>query len=88
MVGTKEVAPDLKAMGFKIMNRAGNHLFDSNQEGLFETTRLMEEAGLVYGGVGRDLEDARATHFLETPKGRIGIVGMGYVGLPLALTSE
>jgi hypothetical protein len=76
MVGTKEVAPDLMAMGFKIMNRAGNHLFDSNQEGLFETTRLMQAAGLVYGGVGRDLEDARATHFLETPKGRIGVVGM------------
>ena len=76
MVGTKEVAPDLKALGFEVMNRAGNHLFDSNQEGLFETTRLMQEAGLVYGGVGRDLEDARAAHFFEGPKGRIGVVGM------------
>jgi len=76
MVGTKEVAPDLKALGFKIMNRAGNHLFDSNQEGLFETMRLMQEAGLVYAGAGRDLEDARAAHFLETPKGRVGLVSM------------
>jgi hypothetical protein len=76
MFGSKEVAKDLKAMGFKLVNRAGNHLMDSNQEGLFETMRLMEDAGLVYGGAGRNLNDARAAHFLETPKGRVGVVGM------------
>jgi poly-gamma-glutamate synthesis protein (capsule biosynthesis protein) len=76
MVGTKEVAADLKAMGFKLMNRAGNHLMDSGQEGLFETVRLMDQAGLVYAGVGRSLDEARAPRFVETPKGRIGLVGM------------
>ena len=76
MTGTKEVAADLKAMGFKLMNRAGNHLLDAGVEGLFETTRLMEEAGLVYAGVGRNLNEARAPRFVETPKGRIGLVGM------------
>ena len=34
MVGTKEVAADLKAMGFTLMNRAGNHLIDSGPEGI------------------------------------------------------
>jgi hypothetical protein len=76
MFGTKEVAADVKAMGFQVVNRAGNHLMDSNQEGLFETLRYMEDAGLVYGGAGRDLEDARAAHYYESPKGRIGVVGM------------
>ena len=76
MVGTREVAADLKAMGFTLMNRAGNHLVDAGQEGLFETTRLMDEAGLVYAGVGRNLDEARAPRFVETPKGRIGLVGM------------
>src|SRR5206468_3121534 len=76
MTGTKEVAADLKAMGFKLMNRAGNHLLDAGIEGLFETTRLMEDAGLVYAGVGRNLDEARAPRFVETPKGRIGLVGM------------
>jgi len=76
MNGTKEVAWDLKAMGFKMMNRAGNHLLESNQEGLFETIRLLQEAGLVYAGAGRNLDDARAPRFLETPKGRVGMVGM------------
>jgi poly-gamma-glutamate synthesis protein (capsule biosynthesis protein) len=76
MTGTKEVAADLKAMGFSIMNRAGNHLVDAGQEGLFETMRLMDEAGLPYAGVGRNLDEARAPRFAETPKGRIGVVGM------------
>ncbi len=76
MTGTKEVAADLKAMGFTLMNRAGNHLQDAGQEGLFETLRLMREADLAYGGVGRNLNEARAPRFVETPKGRIGLVGM------------
>ncbi len=76
MTGTKEVAADLKAMGFTLMNRAGNHLMDSGQEGLFETTRLMDEAGLVYAGAGRNLDEARAPRFVEVPKGRIGLVGL------------
>jgi poly-gamma-glutamate capsule biosynthesis protein CapA/YwtB (metallophosphatase superfamily) len=76
MTGTKEVAADLKAMGFTLMNRAGNHLLDAGVEGLFETTRLMEDAGLVYAGAGRNLNEARAPRFVEVPKGRIGLVGM------------
>ena len=76
MTGTKEVAADLKAMGFSIMNRAGNHLVDAGQEGLFETLRLMDDAGLPYAGVGRNLDEARAPRFAETAKGRIGVVGM------------
>ena len=81
MFGTKEVAADVRAMGFQVVNRAGNHLMDSNQEGLFETLRFMEQAGLVYAGAGRNLDDARAAHYYESPKGRIGVVGMyGDVG--------
>jgi hypothetical protein len=76
MFGDKSVAADVRAMGFEVVNRAGNHLMDSNQEGLFETMHYMEQAGLVFGGAGRDLEDARAAHYYESPKGRIGIVGM------------
>jgi poly-gamma-glutamate synthesis protein (capsule biosynthesis protein) len=76
MVGTREVAADLKAMGFTLMNRAGNHLMDAGTEGIVETTRLMDEAGLVYAGFGRNLDEARAPRFAETAKGRIGLVGM------------
>jgi poly-gamma-glutamate capsule biosynthesis protein CapA/YwtB (metallophosphatase superfamily) len=75
-MGTKEVAADVKAMGFDLLNRANNHVFDSDKEGMFATNALLDEAGLVHAGAGKNLDDARAARFLETPKGRIGLVGM------------
>lgn len=76
MMGTREVASDLVAMGFDLMGRAGNHLMDSGQEGIFETMRLMDEAGLVHAGAGRNLDEARAPRFVEVAKGRVGLVAM------------
>ena len=76
MMGSKEVAADLKAMGFKMMNRANNHVFDSDKEGMFATIEQLEAAGIVQAGTGKNLEDARAPAFLDTPKGRIALVGM------------
>lgn len=76
MTGTREVASDLVAMGFDMMGRAGNHLMDSGQEGISETMRLMDEAGLVHAGAGRNLDEARAPRFVEVAKGRVGLVAM------------
>jgi poly-gamma-glutamate synthesis protein (capsule biosynthesis protein) len=76
MMGSREVAADLKAMGFKMMNRANNHIFDSDKEGMFATIEQLEAAGIVQAGTGKNLEDARAPAFLDTPKGRIALVGM------------
>jgi poly-gamma-glutamate capsule biosynthesis protein CapA/YwtB (metallophosphatase superfamily) len=75
-MGTKEVAADLKAMGFDLLNRANNHVFDSEADGMFATNELLEAAGIVHAGAGRNLQEARAAQFLETPKGRIALVGM------------
>jgi len=60
MVGTKEVAADLKSMGFKMVNRAGNHLFDSNQEGMFATMELLDQAGVVYARASSRVRPAPA----------------------------
>src|SRR5262249_5787009 len=52
---------------------------------------LLEEAGLLIAGSGRNLEDARAARFLETPKGRIALEAMytpGESGSRLAATSR
>ena len=40
-----QVAADLKAMGFDMVSRANNHLFDSELEGMFATNALLDEAG-------------------------------------------
>ena len=76
MMGSKDVAADLRAMGFDMMNRANNHVFDADREGMITTAELLTAAGIVHAGTGKNLEDARAPQFLDTPKGRIAIVGM------------
>jgi hypothetical protein len=75
-VAVKEVAADVKALGIDMVNRANNHLPDGGIEGMFATDRLLDEAGLVHAGTGRSLAEARMPHYLETPKGRVGLVGM------------
>jgi hypothetical protein len=76
MMGSKEVAADLRAMGFDLMNRANNHIFDSDKEGMLATIDQLDAAGIVHAGTGRNLEEARAPGYLDTPRGRIAIVGM------------
>jgi poly-gamma-glutamate synthesis protein (capsule biosynthesis protein) len=75
-VGVPAVAADLGTMGFDMVNRANNHLFDSEAEGMFSTNRLLAEAGIVHAGSGQNLEEAAAPAFLETPRGRIALVGV------------
>lgn len=67
--GPREVGPDVKAMGFKIVNRAANHVLDSDKEGFFATNDFLSQAGLVYAGAGRNLDEARAPNFWICQKG-------------------
>ena len=76
MMGDKDVAPSLKAMGFDLMNRANNHIFDSDKEGMFSTMEQLDKAGIVHAGTGKNLEDARAPAYFDSPKGRVALVGM------------
>jgi len=76
MMGSKDVATDLKGMGFKMMNRANNHIFDSDREGMITTDELLSEAGIVHAGTGKNLDDARMPVYLDGPKGRIALVAM------------
>jgi poly-gamma-glutamate synthesis protein (capsule biosynthesis protein) len=70
------IIPDIKSWGIKMVNRANNHVNDSGDEGLMETVRLLEKAGVVSAGTGRNFREAESAQYLETPKGRIGIFAM------------
>jgi poly-gamma-glutamate synthesis protein (capsule biosynthesis protein) len=91
-VGTHEVAADLAAMGFDMLNRANNHLLDSEAEGMFATNELLDKAGVKHAGSGRTLNEAAAPTFLEIAKGRVALVGMhtpnGVASTRLAATSR
>jgi poly-gamma-glutamate synthesis protein (capsule biosynthesis protein) len=76
LVAEPEVARDLKELGFDFFSRANNHALDWGVEGMRETSRHLDEAGLVHAGVGENRAQARAPRYLETPRGRIAIVSM------------
>lgn len=78
------VAKDLKKMGFDFVSRANNHTEDWGIEGMRETSRWLDDAGIVWAGVGEDRGHARAPSFYESPKGRIGIVSFASTYLPTA----
>jgi poly-gamma-glutamate capsule biosynthesis protein CapA/YwtB (metallophosphatase superfamily) len=70
------VAQDLKTMGFSIVSRANNHSLDWGLEGMRETSRHLEEAGLAYAGVGENRGLARAPHYVETVRARVALVSV------------
>jgi poly-gamma-glutamate capsule biosynthesis protein CapA/YwtB (metallophosphatase superfamily) len=76
LVADPAVARDLATLGFDLVSRANNHAMDWGVEGMRETTRLLDAAGLVHAGVGENRGDARAARYLETPRGRVALVSM------------
>ncbi|BCH19156.1 CapA family protein [Mesorhizobium sp. L-2-11] len=78
-----EIGPDLKAMGFDILGRANNHTLDWGVEGMRETSRVLDESGIVHAGTGENLAQAGAARFLETARGRVGLVSLATTFAPM-----
>jgi poly-gamma-glutamate synthesis protein (capsule biosynthesis protein) len=78
------IAPDLRNMGVKMMSKANNHATDWGQDGLAATERVLDEAGIVHAGSGRNLDSARAASFMETPKGRVALVATASTFTPMS----
>lgn len=84
-IGLPGVAADLKRMGFDMVGRANNHAMDWGLEGMRETSRHLEEAGIVYAGSGDTAALARAPAYYESEKGRIALISFATTFRP---TSE
>jgi len=82
-VSIPAVAPDLRKMGFDLMSYANNHTMDWGPEGMRETEKHLENAGIVYSGSGETLAEASAARFLDTPHGRVGLVSLSTTFPPL-----
>lgn len=72
--GDGTLAKDEKAMGIDMVSLPNNHSTDWGVEGLMETMRLHDEAGIVHSGGGRNLQEARKAGIFETPKGKVALV--------------
>ncbi len=74
MQSDPEIAHELVWMGFDMVNMANNHTGDFGYAGLRSTMDAVEEAGLVHAGAGENLAEARAPGYLDTARGRVGLV--------------
>ena len=73
--GEAALAKDAKALGIDMMTMANNHSTDWGWEGLLESQRLLDEAGVGHAGGGKTLAEARRAAFFDTPKGKVALVG-------------
>jgi len=65
---------ELKWMGFNLFSCANNHATDYGVAGILAMLAHLERANLAYAGIGRNLAEARAPGYLDTPSGRIALV--------------
>ena len=72
--GEAAQAKDMKALGVSMVSVANNHATDWGPEGLIETQRLLDEAGISHAGGGRTLQEAREPGVMATPKGRVALI--------------
>ncbi|RWQ29946.1 MAG: CapA family protein [Mesorhizobium sp.] len=79
---------DLKAMGFKILSFANNHTFDWGVEGMRETCEALDRNDIVHAGAGESLAQAAAARFLETPRGRVGLVSCATTFTPQSRAAD
>lgn len=71
-----DTGESIKAMGFTLMSRANNHTFDGGVMGMISTDAALDKLGIAHAGTGMDLQQAREAAYLETPKGRVGLVSI------------
>jgi len=69
-------AEELRWAGFDIVSLASNHSLDYSYGGLFATWDALAAAGLVHAGTGRNLAEARAPVYLDTPKARVALISI------------
>jgi poly-gamma-glutamate synthesis protein (capsule biosynthesis protein) len=67
---------DLVDMGFNLFSRANNHCGDWEAEGVIETTRVCDAAGVCHAGAGRHLAEARQPAYLDLPAGKVALLAV------------
>ena len=69
-----EILDELRDLNVRLVSFANNHTGDFGPQGVVDTLEAAEARNLVPAGIGRSLYEARSARFLDTPRGRIGIV--------------
>ena len=74
--GPREAAHDLRALGIDVVAMANNHAMDFRTEGMLDTCRAYDEAGILHPGAGEHLAAATAPAVIDTGNGRVAILAI------------
>ncbi len=74
-----EALDEAAEAGVEVASLANNHGFDQGPDGLMDSIRNMERAGIVPIGAGASEAEADAPRYVEVKGWRIGLVGVGEV---------
>jgi hypothetical protein len=69
----------LKEAGVAAVSLGNNHIMDSGAQGLEDTCRALDEAGIAYTGAGRDLAAARTPVILNAGALTVGLLSYNAV---------
>jgi poly-gamma-glutamate capsule biosynthesis protein CapA/YwtB (metallophosphatase superfamily) len=69
----------LKSAGFDLVTIANNHTLDQGTEGLFDTMKYLDDAGLPHIGGGRNEKEAFAPVILESKGVKVAYIGVSRV---------
>ncbi|MBP2637330.1 MAG: Capsule synthesis protein, CapA [Firmicutes bacterium] len=75
-VARPEVLQDIKELGFNMMAWANNHTIDWNIDGMLTTMKHLDQGKCIHAGVGRNLAEAAQPRYLDTPQGRVALIGV------------
>ena len=75
-VARPAVLQDLKDLSFNMFTWANNHTIDWNLGGILTTMKHLDDNKCLHAGVGRNLEEACQPKYLDTPNGRVAIIGV------------
>lgn len=80
--GTKDVAGNLRALGFTFVSLANNHAIDYTADGMAQTGQILDQAGLLHAGAGKDLDEAGAPVFVGKSPRRVAMIAVAISASP------
>ena len=58
-----------------LANIANNHILDFSEDGLLETIRVLDNAGILHSGAGKNIKEARKPAILDFNGVKVGLLG-------------
>lgn len=78
----------LASRGIRLVSKANNHATDWSYEGLAATLGTLRASGITQAGAGRNLEEAAAPAYVETPAGTVALISVASTFPPMSVAGQ